>query len=103
RRRHTRSKRDWSSDVCSSDLAAGDLVAGSRLLGGPLAGGRVGQRSELPAALGAGGLAPLGADPTADLVGVAVGDQRVPVDGLVEIGRASCRERVERAVVGVGG
>src|SRR5699024_11749446 len=22
RRRHTRSKRDWSSDVCSSDLAA---------------------------------------------------------------------------------
>src|SRR5699024_8559016 len=64
-------------------VAAGDLVAGSRLLGGPLAGGRVGQRSELPAALGAGGLAPLGADPTADLVGVAVGDQRVPVDGLV--------------------
>src|SRR5207249_5140902 len=25
RRRHTRSKRDWSSDVCSSDLAACDL------------------------------------------------------------------------------
>src|SRR5207249_9350394 len=23
RRRHTRSKRDWSSDVCSSDLIAG--------------------------------------------------------------------------------
>src|SRR5699024_11230975 len=23
RRRHTRSKRDWSSDVCSSDLTAG--------------------------------------------------------------------------------
>src|SRR5699024_11990247 len=23
RRRHTRSKRDWSSDVCSSDLATG--------------------------------------------------------------------------------
>src|SRR5207249_7139875 len=30
RRRHTRSKRDWSSDVCSSDLrvmAAGELMA----------------------------------------------------------------------------
>src|SRR5699024_11968057 len=27
RRRHTRSKRDWSSDVCSSDLA-GDSVFG---------------------------------------------------------------------------
>src|SRR5207249_8020997 len=24
RRRHTRSKRDWSSDVCSSDLQAGE-------------------------------------------------------------------------------
>src|SRR5699024_11641459 len=27
RRRHTRSKRDWSSDVCSSDL--GDLIQGT--------------------------------------------------------------------------
>src|SRR5699024_11826687 len=27
RRRHTRSKRDWSSDVCSSDLGALDDVA----------------------------------------------------------------------------
>src|SRR5438067_13114048 len=26
RRRHTRSKRDWSSDVCSSDLRAGRIV-----------------------------------------------------------------------------
>src|SRR5699024_11936674 len=25
RRRHTSSKRDWSSDVCSSDLATGDF------------------------------------------------------------------------------
>src|SRR5699024_12214161 len=25
RRRHTRSKRDWSSDVCSSDLAVYDI------------------------------------------------------------------------------
>src|SRR5699024_11560097 len=28
RRRHTRSKRDWSSDVCSSDLATPELTAG---------------------------------------------------------------------------
>src|SRR5207249_8531593 len=27
RRRHTRSKRDWSSDVCSSDLIAGEIAA----------------------------------------------------------------------------
>src|SRR5699024_12135031 len=26
RRRHTRSKRDWSSDVCSSDLDASDII-----------------------------------------------------------------------------
>src|SRR5579885_3862594 len=26
RRRHTRSKRDWSSDVCSSDLLTGKVV-----------------------------------------------------------------------------
>src|SRR5699024_11832145 len=26
RRRHTRSKRDWSSDVCSSDLKIHDIV-----------------------------------------------------------------------------
>src|SRR5699024_5335503 len=28
RRRHTRSKRDWSSDVCSSDLEVADLGFG---------------------------------------------------------------------------
>src|SRR5699024_11970431 len=30
RRRHTRSKRDWSSDVCSSDLDSSDLHADTR-------------------------------------------------------------------------
>src|SRR5699024_12302912 len=35
RRRHTRSKRDWSSDVCSSDLARDVAVPGPR--GGPAA------------------------------------------------------------------
>src|SRR5207249_5644642 len=29
RRRHTRSKRDWSSDVCSSDLRSGRCAAAS--------------------------------------------------------------------------
>src|SRR5438874_12149856 len=28
RRRHTRSLRDWSSDVCSSDLIEGMMIAG---------------------------------------------------------------------------
>src|SRR5699024_12697590 len=32
-RRHTRSKRDWSSDVCSSDLTFGALLAGRHIWG----------------------------------------------------------------------
>src|SRR5699024_11383345 len=32
RRRHTRSKRDWSSDVCSSDLTVQMTVAESSML-----------------------------------------------------------------------
>src|SRR5207249_7573875 len=34
RRRHTRSKRDWSSDVCSSDLAQGEGDQGEDDIGG---------------------------------------------------------------------
>src|SRR5699024_12222843 len=43
RRRHTRSKRDWSSDVCSSDLHAAARTerlqngAGTRITGGVFA------------------------------------------------------------------
>src|SRR5215469_14270782 len=33
RRRHTRSLRDWSSDVCSSDLLGGALAVGLGVLG----------------------------------------------------------------------
>src|SRR5699024_11638731 len=33
RRRHTRSKRDWSSDVCSSDLRVNRMEHSSRILG----------------------------------------------------------------------
>src|SRR5699024_11932352 len=40
RRRHTRSKRDWSSDVCSSDLAP-ELMRKPRLAIALLAGGVV--------------------------------------------------------------
>src|SRR5206468_9055394 len=36
RRRHTRSDRDWSSDVCSSDLAYMLFFGGFLLLGGRL-------------------------------------------------------------------
>src|SRR5699024_11485732 len=32
RRRHTRSKRDWSSDVCSSDLCKADALPADLIL-----------------------------------------------------------------------
>src|SRR5207249_6952571 len=86
RRRHTRSKRDWSSDVCSSDLA-GDLqpardaevvaveeepigLAGARDGAGHARGGR----DLLPRGVLEAGVHP---DTWEDL----------------QIGRASCRER----------
>src|SRR5690349_24674346 len=75
RRRHTSSLRDWSSDVCSSDLQR-PLVEDELDVEGRLGGGV--ERGDL-------------------LVGEALGAQRRGV----EIGRASCRERVESAGVGV--
>src|SRR5699024_11836217 len=90
RRRHTRSKRDWSSDVCSSDLNRDRLLA----------------HDVIPALFG-------------EVVELArqrdlVSDEHFSVDGTLiqawasqksfrpkddqdgEIGRASCRERAER-------
>src|SRR5206468_7234544 len=47
RRRHTRSDRDWSSDVCSSDLWASlDQNAESAGIGGRWRSGRIGNRTE---------------------------------------------------------
>src|SRR5436305_13524369 len=81
RRRHTRCGRDWSSDVCSSDLLAVDLP----------------QRVVVPrveqAELIAGAFQRADVERSGDRV--AEGD-RV---GGTQIGRASCRERVEMWVV----
>src|SRR5699024_2102129 len=63
RRRHTRSKRDWSSDVCSSDLAHGGRLPGRtahRHRG--LIGGRGRGRGD-PAGLGRGGIRARGPAP----------------------------------------
>src|SRR5699024_12021202 len=38
RRRHTRSKRDWSSDVCSSDLRLSPLVPSRTIMESPSSG-----------------------------------------------------------------
>src|SRR5690606_39682290 len=78
RRRHTRFSRDWSSDVCSSDLCF--------LSGGAGVGHRCGVR---------------GGRVRRDAVTMSSVRHHYPVPGkwrpTVEIGRASCRERVEIA------
>src|SRR5256885_9619665 len=79
RRRHTRLQGDWSSDVCSSDLAQG-LVRRPRLL-----------MLDEPSA----GLSPVLVDRV--LAAMArlreAGTAILLVEQLIEIGRASCRER----------
>src|SRR5689334_23863868 len=92
RRRHTRWNCDWSSDVCSSDLL---YLA-----------------SEVKALFAAGVPARWDAESVASSVEFGGHQVRTLFDGvfqvppghylLAKIGRASCRERVEIAVVAVG-
>src|SRR5205807_7836936 len=87
RRRHTSLPGDWSSDVCSSDLVA---VAGVRREGGFSVGGGGDQRgrsdhAQLFGQEGEDGGAAF--EPGRD--------RRHFPSGVLEIGRASCRERVE--------
>src|SRR5699024_12041701 len=78
RRRHTRSKRDWSSDVCSSDLSTFPVLP-TAIVDSNLRAGfqpRTGSEGRAGFQLRAGSLA----------------------RDSAQIGRASCRERVEIAV-----
>src|SRR5438128_6097926 len=95
RRRHTRCYRDWSSDVCSSDLTVSALAALDR-------NDTTKAKTDLEVAT----------DSATRLYGARPNDQvAVKLAGLLatrgnveqargEIGRASCRERVEVEVVG---
>src|SRR5437868_10929379 len=88
RRRHTRSKRDWSSDVCSSDLisySATQLTAASH--GEPTF-------AQLGPGYAYDGLA---FDNSGNLWAAT---EMADVAMYSQIGRASCRERVENAMVG---
>src|SRR5690349_24589424 len=69
RRRHTRSLRDWSSDVCSSDLAGANAKPPSLRVGTSRGTSKR-----------------------------AIAKKRRPFARWIEIGRASCRERGEIAV-----
>src|SRR5699024_11463973 len=99
RRRHTRSNRDWSSDVCSSDLRA----LRARLAGGDARAIYEAEllRGELPPAnLGQIALREIG-EQVEQLMGqLAVGpaDPARSVD-IDEIGRASRRDRVGKSRV----
>src|SRR5437868_6098237 len=92
RRRHTRSKRDWSSDVCSSDLF-GIVPEGVLGQAGDLAGVGDLEHGGVEEGLGVLIVAGIGGG----FFGRAGGPAHLAQeDGLagVEIGRASCRERV---------
>src|SRR5699024_11929659 len=98
RRRHTRSKRDWSSDVCSSDLHLASWTAGLLLLIAfcpkiivawvILPGEVLG-----PLFLFLSSFAVIGGT---QMIGSRMLDNRRT---LAKIGRASCRERVSCARV----
>src|SRR5204862_5323060 len=74
RRRHTRSLRDWSSDVCSSDLTTEVDAALSPLVGSYLRA-----------------------------LAARAADEGLPEPRIMQskIGRASCRERVKISVIAV--
>src|SRR5690606_39517115 len=84
RRRHTRFSRDWSSDVCSSDLhrnAAADLRP---------------QSEAVPAQSGTAGE---GSPRMSEVWTPPARVEEYRLERLLEIGRASCRERVVMMVV----
>src|SRR5207249_5083888 len=93
RRRHTRSKRDWSSDVCSSDLrGAASLL---RAMARPDEAARDAARlaDSLRRVLGESG-----AEGSPLLGGRSMSWRFSAFDvEFAEIGRAACRERVERS------
>src|SRR5690606_40038587 len=86
RRRHTRFSRDWSSDVCSSDLADDAQVLG---LAGIIGGEDTGSSDETVNVF----IECAWFEPTA----IAATGRKTGINSDAQIGRASCRERVEDA------
>src|SRR5690606_39534607 len=99
RRRHTRFSRDWSSDVCSSDLNV--LIPGVGGSGVTTLGALLGMAAHLEGK----GCTVLDQAGLAQKFGPVVTHVRIAAkqDDIyaVQIGRASCRERMYSAVVGV--
>src|SRR5699024_11511203 len=89
RRRHTRSKRDWSSDVCSSDLLNRSTDYAIQMLLYLAKEGKTVSSSKLAASMGVS---------HRYLLHIS---SKLRAAGFIQIGRASCRERVEGPGVGV--
>src|SRR5207302_7150501 len=90
RRRHTRFSRDWSSDVCSSDLGVrhDDIqpdATAERQHGEALRQATAAHNDALLEAL----------KPEQDRLPEGYWTEPIPEDAQSQIGRASCRERVE--------
>src|SRR5205814_2663982 len=106
RRRHTRCLSDWSSDVCSSDLMQGPPVAAADVNGDGLDDVFIGGAAGVPGKLfiqqkdGSFVESTQGQPWVTDKKYEDWGALFFDANG--EIGRASCRERVERRVATVG-
>src|SRR5207245_4761993 len=102
-RRHTRCYRDWSSDVCSSDLARDARGVTATLTAATAA---TPECATLTATIAAGRPTPvnLAAYAEAPLPDPCPEATRARWESVatLEIGRASCRERVEAWAVRVG-
>src|SRR5699024_11680955 len=97
RRRHTRSKRDWSSDVCSSDLGEEALYY-ARIRATDSDFGRTGRQRQVVEAM----LARFKQLGITEMSTVAFDYLPYVTTNLSDkIGRASCRERVEDTEVEV--
>src|SRR5690348_18268867 len=86
RRRHTRWTGDWSSDVCSSDLPRPPVADADRGLAGVLEHDADGSGAAVLGALG-------------KLARVVAAELAAGGLKIVEIGRASCRERGKSSAV----
>src|SRR5438094_7516246 len=84
RRRHTRSYGDWSSDVCSSDLHHAEAVT----LGKRIGVMRAGPRSQVK------GVVEVSLNGARSRTDDAFLRYYKVVHEMIQIGRASCRERV---------
>src|SRR5699024_11294683 len=92
RRRHTRSKRDWSADVCSSDLdlpTSLSLAAAAVCAWQPLYLADAGFLLSFGAILGICLFSPVFSE-------MFTGEKQKNSRNGDEIGRASCRERAQR-------